>query len=108
MVTKVLIYLNESYPSAFEKLMSRATDLIDEYLTQVENTGEISTVAFEEPAFKNEYNGDLNAFLKSPKLGKEDGSPNLLSLLLDYGRILVGEETADGSMKAVIKEASGN
>ena len=106
MVTKVLISLNETYPASFDKLVSRGTDLIDEYLTQVENTGEIATVAFEEPAFKNEYNGDLNAFLKSPKLGKEDGSPNLLSLLLNYGRILVGETTEEGPMRKIIKEAA--
>lgn len=63
---------------------------------------------FTEIGLKNELNGDLNAFLKSPKLGKEEGSPNLVSLEYDYARILMGDSVNGTRMKEIVKEmASG-
>lgn len=48
-----------------DALLSNAIEVIDTYFTQ----GSDESI-FEEPAFRNTFNGDLNAFLKSEKFGK--------------------------------------
>jgi len=54
-------------------LLEQAVELIDTYFTH----GSEESV-FEEPALRNTFNGDLNAFLKSERLGRSmDFSPKL-------------------------------
>lgn len=56
-----------------EALLDQAIELVDTYFTQ----GSEESV-FEEPALKNTFNGDLNSFLKSERLGKSlDFTPKL-------------------------------
>jgi hypothetical protein len=58
-------------------LLDPAIEVIDSYFTQ----GTEDTV-FDEPAYLNAFNADLNAFLKWEKLGKaEDATPRLRSTL---------------------------
>lgn len=60
-------------PAARDGLLGQAIELVDTYLTQ----GNEDSV-FQEPALLNTFNGDLNSFLKSEKLGKSmDFTPQL-------------------------------
>ncbi len=64
-------------PTAINALLDCAVETVDTYLT----SGSGSSV-FDEPSFKNSFNGDLNGYLKWEKLGKtESDSPNLRQLL---------------------------
>lgn len=56
------IFTDEEAKSA---LLESAIELIDTYFTQ----GSEESI-FEEPTFRNTFNGDLNAFLKSERFGK--------------------------------------
>jgi len=57
-----------------DALLGHAIELIDTYFTQ----GSEESV-FEEPAFRNTFNGDLNAFLKSERFGKSmEYTPKLM------------------------------
>ncbi len=63
--------------AACEALLQSALEIIDTYLTQG-----MDDSVFDEPAYKNVFNFDLNAFLKWEKLGKsEQNCPRLRSLL---------------------------
>ena len=57
-------------------LLDAAVNAIDTYLTQGEENS-----AFEEPALRNTFNGDLNGYLKWEQMGKGDNSPRLKTLL---------------------------
>jgi hypothetical protein len=61
---------------AQKELLDNAIEVIDTYLTQSEENNE--TTAFQEEAYRNAYNSDLNSFLKWEKIGKsEEFTPNL-------------------------------
>lgn len=63
--------------NAKDALLDPAIEVVDSYFTQ----GTEDTV-FDEPAYLNAFNADLNAFLKWEKLGKaEDATPRLRSTL---------------------------
>lgn len=65
-------------------LLDHGIQLIDEYMKR-----ESEASVFKEPSFETQYNNDLNAFLKSEKLGKsEEVTPQLRSLIGDYGRTM--------------------
>jgi hypothetical protein len=74
-VTKALLKLFKSEnQDAISALTNAAIEVVDSYLTQ----GLDAPTVFKEPSFKN----DLNAFLKSDKLGKSDAfTPQLKDLL---------------------------
>lgn len=64
------VFSNDDAKSA---LLDSAIELIDTYFTQ----GSEESI-FEEPAFRNTFNGDLNSFLKSERFGKSlDFTPKL-------------------------------
>lgn len=66
-----------SQPDAAQTFLDVAVDVIDSYLTE----GTEDSV-FDEPAFKNVFNNDLNGYLKWERLGKtEESSPRLRTLL---------------------------
>ena len=68
--TKALLTLFESgNENAKQSLMDAAIEFVDSYLTEGTDNS-----AFEEPAFRNTFNNDLNGFLKWDKLGKSDDS----------------------------------
>jgi hypothetical protein len=62
---------------AAEALMDAAIEVIDEYMNPRSEQS-----VFQEPAYENVHNRDLNAYLKWEQLGKnEASSPNLRALL---------------------------
>jgi len=63
--------------AAIEALMDAAIEVIDEYMNPRSEQS-----IFQEPAYENIHNRDLNAYLKWEQLGKnEASSPNLRALL---------------------------
>jgi hypothetical protein len=66
-----------------QDLLEAAIAIVDEYLTQ----GEPESV-FNEPAFQQRFNSDLNGFLKWDQLGKADATPVLSDLLAIHKRTL--------------------
>ncbi len=70
---------------AAKALYDAAVEAIDRYLTQ----GEEDAV-FNEPAFQNTYNNDLNAFLKWEQLGKSDDSTPRMRQLLSVTKAAMG------------------
>jgi hypothetical protein len=76
--------------------------VVDSYLT----SGTDDSV-FDEPAFRNTFNNDLNGFLKWEKLGKsEQDSPRLRQLLavnkLVMGRKVGGQPSPRDMIRAVV------
>jgi len=61
---------------AFSSLIESAIAVVDEYMTQ----GEEDSI-FNEPVFIDEFNKDVNAYLKWNKLGQPEFSPKLHALL---------------------------
>jgi hypothetical protein len=77
--------------AARDSLFDASIDALDEYMTD----GTEDSV-FSEPSFRDAFNSDLNAFLKSEQLGKSDVStPRLRSLLAATKRTL-GRPTRAG------------
>lgn len=64
-------------------LIEAGVGVIDEYLTQ----GEEDSV-FTEPALKQRFNTDLNAYLKWDRLGSPDASPRLADLMAIHKRTM--------------------
>lgn len=63
--------------SIIEALLNEAIKTVDDYLLRGSEES-----AFDEPAFQNTFNNDLNVYLKWEQLGKtEDASPHLRVLL---------------------------
>jgi hypothetical protein len=86
--------LDSSNIAARDALVGSALEVVDTYMTQG-----LDESVFEEPAYKNVFNFDLNGFLKWEKLGKgEDNSPRLRSLLAviksSMGRMVGGQPSA--------------
>lgn len=89
--------------AAREALLGNAIELIDTYFTQ----GSDESV-FEEPAFRNTFNGDLNSFLKSEKFGKSmDFTPKLMESIAltkrGMSRTVGGSPSARDVIAAVIQ-----
>ena len=88
---------------ARDALLGHAIELIDTYFTQ----GSEESV-FEEPAFRNTFNGDLNSFLKSERFGKTmDFTPKLMEGMAltkrGMGRGQGGVPSARDAITAVIQ-----
>jgi len=103
-ITKALVALfapgNEN---AAKILLQNGIDLIDEYLTQGTDDSVHS-----EPRFKNDFNADLNGFMKWEGLGKnEDNTPHYRSLIAAYrkhmGRAKPGEQADRHLITAAVK-----
>jgi len=77
-LTQALLNLYEpGNEPAIEALMDAAIEVIDEYMNPRSEQS-----VFQEPAYENVHNRDLNAYLKWEQLGKnEASSPNLRALL---------------------------
>jgi hypothetical protein len=72
--------------AALQRLHDTAVEVIDSYLTQ----GSENTV-FDEPAYVNTFNFDLNAFLKWEQLGKSDQHCPRFRQLLAVTRQVMGQ-----------------
>jgi hypothetical protein len=89
--------------SAREALLGQAIEVIDTYFT---NGNEESV--FEEPSFKNAFNGDLNAFLKAEKFGKSmDFTPKLFEALALTKRAMGMSYAGQPSARSIITDAIG-
>lgn len=93
-------------PEAKDALFGAAIEALDEYMT----SGTEDSV-FLEPSFRDAFNSDLNAFLKSEQLGKSEAStPRLRSLLAatkrTLGRSRAGERSPRDLITATIRGRS--
>lgn len=100
--TKALLKLFQTgNKDAVNRLLKTAIQLVDEYLT--EGTED---AVFTEPKFRDQFNNDLNGFLKWEQLGKtEDATPHLRSLISGYRKIMGKELDGKPSDRTVITEA---
>ncbi len=90
--------------SALRVLLDTAIEVIDEYLTP----GQEDSI-YDEPAFKNTFNNDLNGYLKSEQMGKsESSSPRLRSLLQSYKRTMNRKSGKEPSPRDAIVAALGS
>jgi hypothetical protein len=86
---------------ANEALLDQAAEIIDSYFTQ----GSEDSV-FEEASFKNTFNLDLNAFLKSEQLGKSEQSTPRLRGAIAIGKQVLGRGLAgQPSPRQIITQA---
>jgi hypothetical protein len=89
---------------ANEALLDQAAEIIDSYFTQ----GSDDSV-FEEASFKNTFNLDLNAFLKSEQLGKSEQATPRLRGALAVGKQVLGRTIAgQPSPRLIITQAVSN
>jgi hypothetical protein len=81
-VTRAIIKLSNADQQAWKDLLDGAIEVIDSYLT----SGTDNCV-FDEPIFKNTYNGDLGNFLKWDQLTKAKDKTPMLSQLLEVTKM---------------------
>jgi hypothetical protein len=81
-LTKALLALAEpDHQEVFSRLLEDGANLVDDYLTAGSEL-----CAHKEPAYNNDFNQDMNGFLKWERLGKGDHTPILTQLIGDYQR----------------------
>lgn len=97
----LLKIFDSNHQTAAQALLDTATEVIDGYLTQGTDA-----CVFDEPAYKNTFNFDLNAILKWDKLGKsEEDSPRFRNLLA-VNKVAMGQKVGgQQSIRETIKEA---
>lgn len=106
-ITRALIALfSPRNEEAAAVLLQNAIGLIDDYLTQ----GTDDSV-FNEPRFVNDFNSDLNGFLKWEGIGKtEENTPRYRSLVADYRRLMskttAGRQADRELITAALKSAT--
>jgi len=100
--TRALLKLLEGgQESAAQALMNTAIEVVDGYLTEGTDA-----CVFDEPAFKNTFNYDLNAFLKWEKLGKSEEDCPRFRNLLAVNKVAMGQKIGgQTSMRETIKTA---
>ena len=100
--TRALLRLfDSSHESAGQAMLDAATEVVDGYLTPGTDA-----CVFDEPAYKNTFNYDLNAFLKWEKLGKtEEDCPRFRNLLA-VNKVAMGQKAGgQPSVRETIKAA---
>jgi len=81
--------------------MNTAIDVVDGYLTEGTDA-----CMFDEPAYKNIFNRDLNAFLKWEKLGKSEEDCPRFRNLLAVSKFAMGQKVGgQPSMRETIRTA---
>jgi len=92
-ITRAMIALfSPGNDDAAAALMDHAINLIDDYLT----SGTDESV-FKEPRFLNDFNSDLNGFLKWEGLGKSDDNTPRYRSLLALRRMFMGKAVKPGA-----------
>lgn len=71
-----------------QEFLDRAIDAIDSYMTR-----DTDNSVFDEPAFTNTYNSDLNGFLKWEQLGKSEANTPRFRQLLSVAKGVMGTRT---------------
>ena len=90
--------------AAATALLDAAVNVIDTYLT----SGEENSV-FEEPAFKNTFNGDLNGYPKADQMGRNDDSSPRLRILLAVTKMAMGQAFGGNpSVHSLLRESLQN
>jgi hypothetical protein len=91
------ILFEEENQNALQGLLDSAMEVIDEYLTQ----GSEDSV-YEEPTFQ----GDMNIFIKSEQLGKnEDSTPRLKSLSAAHKNFFGRRVGGQTSLRELVAQA---
>lgn len=86
---------------ALNALLDTAAEVVDEYLTY----GTDDSI-FDEPAYNDRFNNDLNAFLKWEQLGKsKEATPRLRSLIGGYRKTLGWSPAGQPSRRDLITAA---
>ena len=97
----VLKLFSPGNETAAEALLNTATEVIDSYFTEGTDA-----CVFDEPAYRNTFNYDLNAFLKWEKLGKSENDCPRLRSLLGVSKLSMGQKTGGNpSIRETIKSA---
>jgi len=97
----LLKLLDRDQESAAQALMNTAIDVVDGYLTEGTDA-----CMFDEPAYKNIFNRDLNAFLKWEKLGKSEEDCPRFRNLLAVSKFAMGQKAGgQPSMRETIRTA---
>lgn len=97
----LLKVFSDSNAAAAYALLDAAVNVIDTYLTQGEENS-----AFEEPALRNTFNGDLNGFLKWEQLGKSTDATPRLRQLLEVAKMSMGQSFAGNqSTRTTVQQA---
>lgn len=81
-------------------LLDSAADVIDEYFSRNEESS-----VFEEAAYLDEFNGNLNSYLKWEKLGESPSSPRLRDLITDMRRTMGRGNESNRSQAAIVLDA---
>ncbi len=104
-ITLAIIKLLCSQNAGGEELVSSAAQLLDNYMSE----GDENNV-FNEPAYRNSYNYDLNAFLKWEKLGKSLDETPCLQAMLFFQKQFLGKSLggAPTSRKVIIDVLKAN
>jgi hypothetical protein len=90
---------NKDLPERRE-FLDRGIDTIDSYMTK-----DTDNSVFDEPAFINTFNNDLNGFLKWEQLGKSETSTPRFRQLLSVAKGIMGTRTGtQASLRDRIKE----
>jgi hypothetical protein len=82
--------LDGSHEAAANALVDAAVNVIDTYMTQGEENS-----AFEEPALRNSFNGDVNGFLKWEQVGKNGEATPRLKTLIEVTKMAMGQGFGD-------------
>jgi hypothetical protein len=86
-VSRAIITLGDAkIDTGAQALYDTAAEAIDTYMTQGSDNN-----VFEEPAYKNTYYYDLNAFLKAEQFGKTEQSSPRLRALLAITKMFMGQ-----------------
>jgi hypothetical protein len=92
---------NGGNKEAADALLESAVNAIDEYLTP-----DTEDCIYKEPSFVNDFNNDLNGFLKWEQLGKDEKScPRLKSLLASYKKVMGKKQGGNRSDRETIAKA---
>lgn len=97
-VTRVIIDLHDSGDrSGWDELINSAVQLIDEYMTKGTDN-----CIYSESAYDEQFNGNLNAFLKWSKFGDPQSTPKIHRLLGDYLRFMRKSKPGEQSSREII------
>jgi hypothetical protein len=97
----IISLFKEENIDAANTLLNTAIEVIDSYFTE----GTEASV-FDEPAYKSNFNYDLNAFLKWDKLGKTEADCPRLRSLLGVSKISMGHKLGGNqSVREIIQQA---
>jgi len=106
-ITKAIIaLLGDDSLTEGQEILDRAIEAIDSYMTK-----DTDNSVFDEPAFTNTYNNDLNGFLKWEQLGKTEASTPRFRQLLSVSKAVMGhhvggQPSTRDRIKAVLYRAT--